>query len=80
MFFFNLVVLVRIFGNFRLREHRIEHHVGGSRTLFAAGGVPPKGGVGENPFPPSERLQDNASDNDTLKATFPPSLFLFFVT
>ena len=24
--------------------------------VFAAGGVPPKGDLGENPFPPSERL------------------------
>ena len=47
--------------------------------LFAAGGVPPKGGVGESPFPPSERLQDNTSDNDTLKATFPPSVLMFFL-
>ena len=45
--------------------------------LFAAGGVPPKGGVGE--FPPSERLHDNAPDKENLKATFPPSRFKFFV-
>ena len=26
-------------------------------------------------FPPSERLHDNATDNDNPKVTFPPSFF-----
>ena len=40
------------------------------------GGCPPKGGVGENPFPPSERLHDKALDNRNVKATFPLSLII----